>query len=96
MVSSGDFAACLISEGGGEIALAGAATDGDDKLARVLRTCGHLQRGPHIRAGGNADEQALLAGESLRGGDGVLVVTWMTSSTMPRLRFFGTKPAPVP
>ena len=32
----------------------------------------HLQRGPDVRASGNTDEQALLAGETLRGGDGVL------------------------
>src|SRR6185503_12779208 len=47
----------------GEVALAGVAEHGDDRraLAELPR---HLQRHVHRRAGGDADEEPLLAGEA--------------------------------
>ena len=50
-----DLVARLLRQGGGEIALGRAASDGDDALAGVLRLAGELERGPDIGAGGDAD-----------------------------------------
>jgi hypothetical protein len=81
---------------GAEIAFASTAADGSDEFAFVLGTSRHLQRSPDIRPveiparmpSSRARRCAVAMASSL--------LTVITSSTIARLRFSGTKPAPVP
>jgi hypothetical protein len=63
----------LFRESGAEIAFPGAATDCDDELAFVFRASGDLQRGPNIRAGGDAGKNAVFEGQTAGHLDGVIV-----------------------
>ena len=55
---------------GGKVAVAGVGQQDDDALALILGTLGEPGGGPHCRAGGDADEQTLLA-RQLAAGAGV-------------------------
>src|SRR5699024_12609473 len=64
----------VLVEDRGEVTLAEARHDDDDRLARVLLPPGHLQRSFDRRARGNPDEQPLRRRDFAGPGDGGFTV----------------------
>ena len=68
-----DFGAGVGGEGGGEIAFARGAGDGDDEFAFIFGAFGDFDGGADIGAGADPDEEAFLFGEASSHGEGVVV-----------------------
>ena len=73
MSLTADEATRFIGQSGGEIALARAATDGDDELALIFGALGDFEGDVHIGAGRDADKHALFLADAAGHGKGFLV-----------------------
>src|SRR5688500_7303799 len=69
----GDLFAHLLGQWRGEVTLRRRSRDRDDALAGELRLLGELKRGPDVRTGGDTRRNAFELGESLCGGESVLI-----------------------